>query len=681
VALGRTFRPEEHQPGADRVAVITYGLWQHCFGGDPDLIGRTIELDKEPFTVVGILPHHFTFPQLVPQPEVWTSAVHIPRQFLWPRSSLLFRVIGRVKPDVTLANAQAEMDLIAHQLREEYPNQYPRHFGIRLVPLLEQTVGNVKVALLVLQGAVGLLLLIVCANIVNLLLARNSGRTQEFAVRAAVGAGRAHLVRLLLVESVLLGLFGGLCGILVAQWGLSAMLTVAPASLPRAAEISLDGRVLCFTLGITILTSTLIGLAPAYSASRADIQECLKMGGRTQSWSTRNRMGSGVVVSQIALTLMLLVGAGLMTRSFQNLMKVDPGFDTENLLTFQLMMELTEGFDGRERAVFYRGLTDRLRAVPGVRAVAAGTRIPLKSWGVVCGPVHIQEYGPSLSDAPPAHQVAVESGYFKALDNPLLKGRLFDEHDVHGRQGAAIINEELARRFFPEEDPIGMHVVAAQLPTPDAPQVFEIVGVVGNARRHMRYEWEPHIYFPIEQQTWQFMGFGVRTEGDPLEVVSAVRHELATLTKDEAPFLVTTTDQTIADQLARERFAMFLLCASAAVALTLAAAGIYGVLSYSVERKTHEIDVRMALGAQPGSVQRLVFKQILSLTAIGLGVGLALSLAGSQLLSSLLYEVGATDPTTFMGVSLVMIVVALLACLLPARRATKVDPMVALRCE
>ena len=679
-ALGRTFRPEDHQDGAEQVAMISYGLWQRRFGEDANLIGRTLELDRNPFTVIGVLPREFTFPLLTPQPEVWTSAVHIPREFLWS-SSHLFRVIGRLADGVTLPQAQTEMDGIAGQLREKYPSHYARNAGVRLVPLMEEAIGDVRPALLMLQGAVGFVLLIVCANVANLMLARNSGRAGEFAVRAAVGAGRGRLVRQLMTESLLLGLLGGLGGVCATRWGMDLMLAAIPDTLPRAAEIRMDSRVLSFAVGVTLLTSVLFGLAPAFGAARVSLQQALKIG---RQWSTpggRNRLGSGMVASQIALTLGLLVGAGLMTRSFQKLMMIEPGFDTENLLTFQLNTALSEDFNPEGRVAFYHELKDNLSALPGVNAVAAGTRIPLKSWGVVCSSVHIPGRGRPSSSAPPAHQVAVDLDYFRALGIPLLKGRFFTEHDVNSEHGVAIINELLARRFFRDEDPIGKHILATNRPTPNTPRVCEIIGVVGNARRNMRYDWEPHIYFPIEQQTWPFMGFGLRSEGDPMLLVPAVRRELASLTKDEAPFLVSTTDQTIADQLARERFAMCLLGVFALIALGLAAAGIYGVLSYSIAQRTHEIGVRIALGAQRRAVLRLVLKQGLIPITIGLGIGMALSFAGARVLSNQLYEITATDPATFAGVSFLLAVVALSACYLPARRATKVDPMVALRCE
>ena len=680
VALGRSLQSEDHQRGAEQVAMISHGLWQRRFGGDPNLIGQVLELDKNPFTIIGVLPRDFRFPLLTPQPEVWTSAVHIPSDLLWS-SSRLFRVIGRLAPGATLPRAQVEMEGITDQLRQKRPNLYVDNAGIRLVPLLEEVAGNVRPALLVLQGAVGFVLLIVCANVANLLLVRNSGRAGEFAVRAAVGAGRARLVRQLMTESLLLGFLGGLGGVFAARWGLDAILTVLPDALPRVGEIRMNSRVLSFAVGITLLTSVLFGLTPAFGAARLSLQQALTRRRQSSSYGVKKRLGNGLVASQVALTLALLVAAGLMTRSFQKLMMIEPGFDTENLLTFQLSTELSQDFNPGERVAFYRELADHLGALPGVKAVAAGTRIPLKGWGVVCGPVHIPGRDYPSSSAPPAHQVAVDSGYFQALGIPLLRGRLFSEHEVRGEHGVAIINEYLARRFFPNQDPVGEHIIATNRPTPNTPRLCEIIGVVGNARRNMHYDWEPHVYFPIEQQTWPFMGFGLRTDGDPMLLVPAVRRVLADLTRDEAPFLVATTDQTIADQLAHERFAMYLLGIFAFTALALAAAGIYGVLSYSIEQRTHEIGVRIALGARRGALLGLVLKQGLVPITIGMGIGLILSFAGSRLLSSQLYEIRTTDPATFTGVSLLLAAVALLACYLPARRATKVDPMVALRCE
>jgi putative ABC transport system permease protein len=687
-ALGRTFRPEEDRAGAEAVVVISDGLWRRRFSADPMLIGKTLTLDGAAFTVIGILPPDFSFPIYreyggpleIPDPEVWTTTA-LDAGWFSDRGWHPITAAGRLRPGVSLAQAQADMDAIAHRLEEQYPATNAKR-GIGLVPLHEQVVGQVRPALLVLLGAVGLVLLIACANVAGLLLTRGMDRQNQLAVRAALGAARGRLVRQLLAETVLLAGIGGVLALLLASWAVDALVAFIPSDLPRLDAIRLDWRVLGFTLVVTVLTALIFGLLPAMHATRGDLNAALKQGGRGSTVATRYRLRKALVVCEVALALVLLVGAGLLTRSLQRLMDVSPGFDTDRLLTFRMSAPFASYSDPVGRAQLYRNVLERLERLPGVTAVGASTAVPMGGGGIALSLRIVGRPEPAPGERMAAMHGTISADYFRALGVPLLRGRYFTEHDGPGAPGVMIINETMARHFWTDQDPIGQHVYLGSQFSDDEPESFEIVGMVADLhgksldRSAMR-----HMYVPFEQQTWPFMEFAVRTLGNPQELVGAVRSEIAAIKSDEAPYNFTTMSEFLSRSIGQRRFAALLLGVFAAVALTLAIIGIYGMLSYTAAQRTHEIGVRMALGAERSDVLRLVLKQGLGLTMVGVGIGLVVSLVSSRLLSSLLYEVGATDATTFIGVSMLLVAAASLACYIPARRATKVDPMVALRYE
>jgi putative ABC transport system permease protein len=678
-ALGRTLRADEDQPGSQRVVVVSDGLWHRRFGGDPGLVGRTLTLDGDPFTVIGILPPGFDFPVRVSGAEVWTQAF-LDTRFVESRGAHGYRVVARLRPNITLEQAQAEMDTIARRLERQYPD-VNAGFGVSVIPLHEQVVGQVRPAMLVLMGAVGLVLLIACANVANLLLARGAGRRSELAIRATLGAGRLRLARLLLTESVLLGLAGGAAGLLLALWAKDALVANVPADLPRVNEIGLDANVLAFTAGMSLFAGLLFGVAPALHVTRLNLSSSLKEGGRPSAGMGRHRLRSLLVICEVAMALVLLIGAGLLLRSFAGLTGVKLGFDPERVLTFRISAPGQGSTTGRQRAEFYDRTLARLEALPGVRSASAGTSLPHTDDAI--GLTFQVLDHPELGE-PVALYDAVSADYFHTMGIPLLKGRLLTRSDTRGRPGVLVINESfarMARQHLPDEEPIGLRLTPHGPRDADDPESFEVVGIVGDVRDSVYDEPEPHMYLPLLQQTWASATFAVRTHGDPAALVGAVRSELAAMTKAEAPYAFRTMKQHIANSVAPRRFGLLVLGVFATVALALAAVGIYGMLSNTVAQRTHEVGVRMALGAQAHDVFRLVIRQGLTLTAIGRVIGLGASVASTRVLSSQLYEIGPMDPLTFIGISILLGAVALLACYIPARRATKVDPMVALRCE
>jgi putative ABC transport system permease protein len=677
--LGRLFDADDDQPGAENVVILSHGIWQRQFGADPEALGRTMSLDAIDFTIIGVLPRGLAFPVRISGAEVWTPCA-LDEEFIAKRELRLLCAAGRLKPGVTLEQAQANLETITRSLEAQYPQLYDQA-GVRLVPLLDEVVGDVRPALLLILGAVGLVLLIACANVANLLLAHGAGRRAEFAIRTAMGAGRWRLVRQLLTESLLLSIVGGGVGVVLSVWGLEALVAAIPDDLPRMDTISVDSRVLGFAFAVTLVTSLVFGLAPALTTSRVNLHESLKEGGRTPTAAGRQRLGGSLVVAEVALALMLLVGAGLLTRSFQRLVSVDPGFNTTNLLTFYMDAGFSKQLDLRQRAAMYTQIRDRIQVLPGVERVIGGTSLPLRRSRISFG-VYVEGRPPRPSgEIESARFCSISSDYFRALGVPLLRGRMFTEEDRFESPGVMIINETMAKRIFPDEDPVGKRIRSVMRLEEGVADACEIVGIVADAREAVVDGAQPYMYVPMLQQTWPFMNYAVRTTVDPQTLVGAIREAAAEIAKDEAVFAFQTMDERFDEAVARDRFTMLLLAVFAAVALILAAIGIYGMLSYSVVRRTHEIGVRMALGAQRENVLRLVLKQGLTVTTLGLVLGLVVSLSGSRILSSMLYEIGAADPGTFLAVSVLLAAVALLACYLPARRATKVDPMVALRCE
>jgi len=587
--------------------------------------------------------------------------------------------VARLKPGVTLQQAQAEMNTIAGRLEKQYPD-FNTGWGVNVVGLHDQFVGDIRRALLVLLGAVGFVLLIACANVANLLLARAAACQKEIAIRTALGARRWRIIRQLLTESVLLAGAGGAVGLLFAIWGMDLLLALTPQDLLGLKTISLDLRVLTFTLLVSLLTGMIFGLAPALQASRPDLNESLKEGGRSAaSGAGSHRVRNLFVVTEVALALVLLIGSGLMIKSFLRLQAVSPGFDSESLLTVRLLLPSSKYGQDHQRIAFFRQLLQRLEILPGVRSVSAIDAIPFGGPGSATGFTIVGRPAPAPGEKPTLDVRVIDPNYFRTMNIPLIKGRNFTEREATEVSRVVIVNESLVRRYFPDEDPIGKRVT---IEMSNQPVPSEIIGVVGDVK-HVGLDTEPRAmsYWPHPELARSFMTLVIRTESDPLSLAASVQREVRAIDKDQPVADVRTMEQLLSDSMARARFSTLLLSIFAAVALILSAVGIYGVMSYSVSQRTHEIGIRMALGASRRDVLKLVVGQGIVMSLIGMAIGLAASFALTRLISSLLFGVSAADPMTFTVVSLLLIGIALLACYIPARRATKVDPMIALRYE
>jgi putative ABC transport system permease protein len=674
---GRDFLPEEDRPGASPAAILSYGFWQRRFGANPGILGKQITLNNQSFTIVGITPPDFQYGL---EADVTVPIGLQAERFRARGADPGIGVVARLKPTVSPPQAETELNLIAARLEQQYPATNTGR-RVRITPLHEATVANVRQPLLILLGAVGLVLLIACANVANLLLVRASARQKEMAVRVALGASRATLVRQLLTESVLLAALGACLGILLAFWGTSLIAAQLPDGIPRLQEANVDAPVLVFTLAISLLTGLLFGLAPALQASRPNLTEGLKEGDRGSS-GRRQRLRSVLVVGEIALTLALLVGAGLLIQSFWRLLQVDPGFKAQNLLTMQVSVNDP---DGQQIANFFDQLQQNVRALPGVKAVAVSNGLPFVG---VNRPIFIIEGRPRPEPGKDVGgaRYTVSPDYFQTMGIELLKGRLFTAEDNRDRQRVIVIDEVLARRHFPNEDPLGKRLKQG----PDSPSL-EIVGVVRHVEQNGLEGQASNlaqIYTNFNQISLDGLpgnvrriNLLVRTEVEPLSLAGAVRAQVAALNKDQAVFNVRTMEQIVAQSVAARWFSMLLLTVFAIVALALASLGIYGLMSYSVAQSTREIGVRMALGAQASDIFKLIVGHGLVLTLGGIAIGLLASFALTRWLATLLFGVSTTDPLTFAGVALLLTLVALLACYVPARRATKVDPMAALRSE
>jgi putative ABC transport system permease protein len=667
-----------------RVALISHGLWQRRFGSDPNILGQEITLNTIPRTIIGVMPAGFDFPQK--EADIWVP-LEVFANHKKQRDSFWLTMIGRLKPAVTPSQAQAEMSTIASRLEQQYPDVMIG-YGVNVVPLHEQVTGSVRPALLVLLGAVAFVLLIACANVANLLLARAATREKEIAIRTAVGASRARLIRQLLTETALLALAGGAVGLLFAMWGLDILIALSPAEIPRLNQVGIDGRVLSFTLLISLTTGLIFGLVPALQASKPDLNETLKEGGRASTGGNRSsRMRSLLVVSEIALSLVLLIGAGLMIKSFIHLQQFNLGFNPKNLLTIRVGLPWPKYGEGDRAAVFYRQLIERVENLQGVQSAGVINGVFL---GNAPDSLNFQIEGRAESNAGENIEASIDSispDYFKTMAIPLLKGREFTERDTQEAPGVIIVNDSFARRFFPDEDPIGKRLKydagdgLIWRTKVDKPWLT-IVGVVADARRTgFDAEVRPEVYAPHTQRVGTFMTLVARTSGDPLSLVTAVRSQVWAVDPDQSVYDIKSMEQLLGDMISERRFSLLLLGTFAGLALLLAAVGVYGVMSYSVTQRTHEIGVRMALGARHGDVLRLVVGQCLTLVLTGVATGLAAAFVLTRLMSSLLYEVSATDPMTFAVIALLLSGVALGACFVPARRAARVDPMVALRYE
>jgi putative ABC transport system permease protein len=671
---GRTFLPEEYGAGRGNVVVLGYGLWQQRFGGDPNLIGQTLSLNGQPHTVVGVMPPEFQYP---PGRELW--APRAPRENdTQIRGGSYIRVVGKLKPGRTVAEAQAEMQTIAAQLAVENPQTNANVGGVAL-PLRETIVGQVRRALLVLFGAVGFVLLIACANIGGLLLARGAQRARELAIRAALGAGRSRLLRQLLLENLLLALLGGAFGMLLAYGLIQVLVALNPGNLPRLQQVRLDPLVCAFAAAITLLTALLFGLAPALQLTRLNLHTTLKDEGRSATGGhARQRLRRVLVVAEMALALTLLVGAGLLMRSFVTLLRVNPGFATANALTLET--QIGRGRTPEQLVVFVAQIQERLRALPGVQAVGVTTALPFHDNQIVLPKTfRIADRAVAPGQEPTAYQLGVTHDYFATLGVPLLRGRALTAFDTKDSAPVALINQTLAHRHWPLEDPLGK-----QLSFASSGRVLtcEIVGVVGDVRpRGLDSEPQPEIYLPYAQEPFGSVTWLVRTTSDPAPLLSAVKEKIRAVNPTQTFASIATLEQWLDRSLSARRFNLFLLGSFAALALVLAGVGLYGLISFATAQRTHEIGIRMALGAEARDVLKLVIGQGMMLALLGIVAGLALAWGLTRLLQNLLFGVTATDPLTFVGVASLLMVVALVACWIPARRATKVDPMIALQQE
>ena len=676
-ALGRTFNADEDQPGRERVVVLSNRLWQRRFAGDPQVVGRQITLDGESYTVIGVMPPEFQFaPFWATRAELWSPLNLAPRAN--NRGGQSLRVFARLKPGVTRSAAQADVATIFRRLEQEFP-QTNKGLALSVEPLHEQVVGKTRPALLILFGAVSFVLLIACANVANLMMARATSRQKEIALRTALGASSSRIARQLLVESVLLGLVGGVFSLVLSTVGVRVLLALGPGSLPRLETIKVDLPTLAFTLGVSIITGLLFGLAPVLQTRKWNWHDSLKESTRGSS-AGRGRVNTRrlLVVSEVALALMLLVGGGLMVRSFAHLRAVDPGFNPDHLLTMTVSLAGSAHSTPEKRIAFFNDLLQRLDSLPGVQSASAINHLPLAGdvWTV---PFTIEgRPAPAPGEKQGGVYRIVRPDYFRTMGGTLLKGRDFTTHDNDTSTPVVIVNELFAKRHWPNEDPLGKRIRVADDDTPR-----EIVGVV-KALKQDQWTAEPNLemYLPHLQSAGpRGLSLVVRSSGDPLALVGAIENQVWSIDKNLPVSDIKTMQEVVAGSIEQHRFNLFLLGLFAFVALVLAVVGIYGVMSESVSSRTHEIGIRMALGAQPADVLRMVVRQGMTLAVIGIVIGLVGAFWLTQFMSKLLYEVSPTDSVTFLLIPLALAVVVLCACLIPARRATRVDPLVALRYE
>ncbi len=681
-AYGRTFLPEEYETGRDRAVVMSYGTWQRRFGADENIVGRTLTLDGTPTTVVGVMPPDFRLYLFDREEEMWSPQVPDERM-KQQRKATYLKVVARLKPEVTVSQAQAEMDRIATQLAQEHPNTN-EGVGVTAVTLPEHLKGRWRLALWILFGAVGFVLLIACANVANLLLARGCEREREFVIRAAVGAGRRRILRQLLTESALLAIVGCALGLLLAVWAVDLLVAYNPGDVPRIEQVRLDAATLGFVSLLSFFAALIFGLAPALQFSRTDLQASLKDSGQTRSSSLRNRLRNVLVVSEIALALVLLIGAGLLLRSFIGLLKVDPGFAADRVVALQVFI-WSRYNKPEQREAYTRETLERIESLPGVQAAGVTTSIPLLESSMTTSlPFLIEGQPPPPPGQEPVSQFTIASAnYFSAIGARLLRGRVFTQFDTKDSPPVAVINETMANRFWQNEDPVGRKFTLrrggrdARSGTP-----LEIIGVVTDQRQDGPEKApRPEFFVPYSQSPTGSLIFVARTKDDPQVLVQALKATIWESNNSQPFYAVTTMDKLMSDSLKARRFNLALLGAFAVLALALAVVGIYGVMSFSTGQRIREIGLRMALGAQTKDIMKLIVGQGLRLTLIGVGAGLLLALGLTRLLSSLLHEVGPTDPVTYVLIALLLTSVALLACYIPARRATKVDPLVALRYE
>jgi putative ABC transport system permease protein len=678
--LGRVFLPEENQTGRGRVAVLSQSFWQTHFASDPDIVGRTILLDSLTYSVVGVIPTRTAFPTSSDpkaQPQLWTPLAWTDAERAI-RGNHNYLVIARLSPGADVKQAGAEMSTISSRLEQQYPED-DKGWGATVVPLREQLVGDVRPALMVLLGAVGFVLLIACANVANLVLVKTLARQKEIAIRTALGASSVRVARQILSETLLLALTGAVLGLILAHFGVELIVAFLAQSLPRTTDITVDGWVLAFTLVISLLTGLAAGLVPAVRASKTNLNDSLKQGvGRTDADSGDSRMRSVLVVSEVALSLVLLVGAGLMVRSLSRLRNVDPGMDSHNVLTMSFALSSTKYNKPIQQIGFYDQLLQRVRALPGVASAGAIDSLPLGGGSIQPIAVEGRPQVP-MSEQPEVAVRVVEPGFIATMRIPLLQGRQLSSSDVADRPSVIVVSESMAKRFWPGQDPIGKRLKMTFSPEKSR----EIVGVVGDVKGDGLDVLEPvaTLYVPLAQQPTPYMSLVVRTSAPPNTLISAISNAVHEVDREQPVVGVITMDDIVANSLSHQRFSMLLLSAFSGLAVVLAAIGIYSVLAYSVRRRIREIGVRMALGARRADILQMILGQGTKLVFIGTGIGIAAALGLTRLMSSQLFGVTATDPVTFLSVAALIVLVALAACYIPARRATKVDPMVALRYE
>jgi putative ABC transport system permease protein len=687
-AMGRVFTPEEDTPDKTLTVILSHGFWRRRFGGDTNALGRKLTINGRDYVIVGVMPPDFSLDHEV-MPTVGSVAhaeILMPLPLSVDRMNNHgdenYNVLARLKPGATVAQAQSELNLAVRRLEQQFPDRYPpsRRFSFSIRPLLEQAVGDIRLALYVLLGAVGCVLLIACVNVANLLLARAAAREKEMAIRTAIGAGRWRVARQLLTESVLLSAVGGALGLMLAVWWLGLLRWLDPSDIPRLEAVSIDKRALAFTAAVTVFTGILFGLAPALRGSRMNLGVTLKEGGRSLAGGGHRLLRNLLVVTEIALSVVLLVCAGLLIRSFVHVQQVAPGFAPQNVISMRLALVGPAYSEEVRRVSFYQQLWERIRRLPGIEAAGGVSTLPLTG-AIGWGSVTIEGYDASSGQSMIQSDLRAASvGYFEAMKIPLVRGRFFAEQDTKESEKVVIVDANMASKYWPNADPIGKRL---KFGGPDSNNPWmTVVGVVGNVKHYaLDIDSRVALYTPHMQGGAGSLSVVARTAADPVSLAAAVTREARAIDPNLPIYDVKTMEQWLSESLARRRFAMLMLGLFATVAMLLAAVGVYGVMSYTVAQRTREIGVRVALGAQTLDVLRLVVRQGMSLAGIGVVIGLVVALGATRLMTGLLFGVRATDPVTFVAIPLLLAIVALSACLLPARRATKVDPMTALRSE